>query len=108
MAEQKEHFLGAYFDRDGVLRLARLLVILSWVVVGIYAVDLALGLGVMFLQYVRGFMPGMGFTDALQNLVYIFERPVHGIVYFAVLQALARGLQIFMDVEDNTRRAART
>jgi hypothetical protein len=29
------------------------------------------------------------------------------VVYFVVLQGLAQGLLIFMDMEDNTRRAAR-
>jgi hypothetical protein len=77
------------------------------VAAGIYAFDLLLGLTVMTLQYARGFMVGLGFTDALQNVLYIIERPIHGILYFGLLQALSHGLLIALDVEDNTRREAR-
>ncbi len=100
-------FLGTYFDRDAVIRLARVIVILSWVVAAIYLADVAVGLGIYALQYFRGFMAGQGFTDKLQNVLYILERPVHGVLYFALMQAVAKGLLIFLDVEDNTRRAAR-
>ena len=105
----KREFLGTYFDRDGVMRLSRILRALAWVVAGIYALDLVIGLGTYALQYLRGFMVGVGITDVGQSLLYILERPVHGVVYFAVLQTLAEGLLILMDVEDNTRgvRASR-
>ena len=53
------------------------------------------------------FLAGLGFTDIFQNLLYILERPLHGMIYFAVLQTLGRGLLIALDVEENTRRAAR-
>lgn len=107
MGEKDVQFLGTYFDRDAVIKWSRIIGILSWVVVAIYAADLVLGLGVMLLQYVRGFMAGFGFTDVLQNLLYTFERPLHGILYFALLQVLSKGLLIALDVEENTRRAAR-
>lgn len=107
MSEREGKFLGTYFDRDAVMRLARALAFLSWAVAAIYALDLAVGLGTFGLQYARGFLGGMGFTDLAQNALYIVERAVHGIVYFAVLQALSCGVLILLDVEDNTRRAAR-
>ena len=105
MRVAKTSFLGTYFDRDSTLRLARVLRVLSWVVGAVYAFDVVLSLGVFGLQYLRGFMVGMGLTDLMQNLLFILERPVHGVVYFAVLQTLAAGILIFMDVEDNTRAA---
>ena len=105
MRVAKKTFLGTYFDKDATLRLSRVLRILSWVVAAIYALDVVLGLGVFGLQYLRGFMQGMGLTDFMQQLLFILERPLHGIVYFAVLQTLAAGILIFMDVEDNTRQA---
>jgi hypothetical protein len=49
----------------------------------------------------------MGFTDAAQSILYLFEQPLRGVVYFIVLQGLAQGLLMLMDMEDNTRRAAR-
>jgi hypothetical protein len=107
MANENERFLGTYFDRDAVIRMARIVAILSWVVAGIYILDILVGGGVFLLQYMRGFMNGMGFTDILQNILYILERPLHGMLYFAAMQAVSKGLLIFLDVEDNTRRTAR-
>ncbi len=106
MSDRNGKFLGTYFDRDAVLRMSRVIAALSWVVAAMYAVDFALGLGVFALQYLRGFMASLGATDMLQNLLYIFERPLHGILYFAVLQSLSKGMLIALDIEDNTRRAA--
>ena len=107
MSEERTGFLGTYFDRDQVMRLSKALGVLAWVVAGVYAADLLLGLTVMALQYARGFMVGLGYTDMLQSLLYIIERPIHGILYFGLLQALSHGLLIALDVEDNTRREAR-
>ncbi len=107
MSEGKERFLGTFFDRDAVLRISRVLLILSWIVVVLYAADLLIGLTTFGLQYVRGFLTGMGFTDLFQQLLFILERPLHGILYFAVIQTLGRGLLIGLDLEENTRRAAR-
>jgi len=107
MANGNERFLGTYFDRDAVIRMAKVIAILSWIVAGIYIFDILVSGGVFLLQYIRGFMSGMGFTDILQNILYILERPLHGMLYFAAMQAVSKGLLIFLDVEDNTRRAAR-
>ena len=107
MSESKQHFLGTYFDRDAVLKMARIIAILSWVVAAIYAFDLVLSLGILVLQYARHLIMPMGFTDVAQNLLFIFERPLHGVLYFAAMQAVSKGLMILLDLEDNTRRAAR-
>ncbi len=109
MAEKQtqEKFLGTYFDRDSVLRMAHVIAILSWVVAAIYICDVLVAGGVFVLQYVRGLMPGMGFTDILTQTLFILERPLHGALYFAAMQAVSKGLLILLDMEDNTRRAAR-
>ncbi|MFH1186046.1 MAG: hypothetical protein V1755_13560 [Chloroflexota bacterium] len=107
MSDRQTRFLGTYFDRDVMMRLSRILGVLSWVVAAIYAADLTLALTVMGVQYARGFMVGMAVTDLLQQLLYIIERPLHGILYFAVLQSLSHGLLIALDIEDNTRRERR-
>jgi hypothetical protein len=52
-------------------------------------------------------MQGLGFTDLLQQLLFVLEQPFRGVVYFLGLQALAKILLMFMDIEENTRRAAR-
>ncbi len=107
MSEQKERFLGTYFERDAALRMARVIAVLSWVVAGIYLLDVMVGLGVFALQSIRGVFMSFGFTDIVQNLLYILERPLHGMLYFAAMQGVSKGLLIMLDVEDNTRRAAR-
>jgi hypothetical protein len=66
-----------------------------------------LSVGVFILQYMRGLLPGMGFTDILQNIIFNVERPLHDMLYFVALQVVSKGLLILLDVEDNLRRAAR-
>jgi uncharacterized membrane protein len=107
MTEKDTNFLGTYFDRDDVIRMAKLIAILSWVMAGIYIFDMLFSLGVFVLQYSRGLMPGMGFTDILQNILFTVERPLHGLLYFVALQVVSKGLLILLDVEDNLRRSAR-
>jgi hypothetical protein len=107
MTEKNSNFLGTYFDRDDVIRTARWIAILSWVMAGIYIFDMLLSVGVFILQYMRGLLPGMGFTDILQNIIFNVERPLHDMLYFVALQVVSKGLLILLDVEDNLRRAAR-
>ncbi len=105
--DKRVGFLGTYFSKDTVLRLASLARVFSWVVVGIYILEWIVQGVAMVLQLVRGYWSGMGFTDILQNILYLFEQPLRGVVYFVVLQGVAQVLLIFMDLEDNTRRSAR-
>jgi len=104
--EKRENFLGTYFNKDTVLRLTSVAKILSWVVVGVYALEWLVQVFVMVLQIMRGFWMGMGFTDVIQSILSLFEQPLRGVVYFVVLQGVAQALLMFMDMEDNTRRAA--
>ena len=107
MTEEKPRFLGTYFDRDAVIRMARVIAILSWAVAAIYAADLVISVGVWVLQYIRHIIVPLGFTDFAQQMLFIFERPLHGILYFAAMQAVSKGLLMLLDIEDNTRRMAR-
>ena len=106
--ENKSSFMGTYFDRSIVLRIVRVAEIASWVVLVVYALQLMISALSLSLQYIRGFMPGMGFTDTFQQVLFVLEQPFRGIVYFIGLQAIAKILLMFMDIEDNTRRAARS
>jgi hypothetical protein len=107
-SEERSHrFLGTYFDAEKVMQISRWAEILAWVVAAIYIIDMLLALGVFALQYARGFMQGLGFTDVLTNFLYLLERPFRGIVYFVVLQAVSKTLLILMDMEENTRRTSR-
>ena len=107
MAQKRlEKFLGTYFDQDSVLKISRWGEILSWVVVAVYTLDFLLALFAFFLQYLRGYMVGMGPTDFATNILYIFERPFRGMVYFIALQGVSKTLLILLDMEVNTRRSA--
>ncbi|MFH1524403.1 MAG: hypothetical protein ABIF04_05510 [Chloroflexota bacterium] len=101
-------FLGTYFSKDTVLRIASMAKVFSWIVVGFYAIQWLIQVGTLFLQYARGYWTGLGFTDIAQNVFWQFEQPLRGLVYFVVLQGIAQVLLMFMDVEENTRRAARS
>ena len=49
----------------------------------------------------------MGFTDYATNILIILERPFRGLVYAIVLLGISELLKLFVDIENNTRRAAR-
>ncbi len=107
MTETKnEKFLGTFFDRDTVMKISRWADYLSWVVVVVYALDFLVAAGTFALSVARGFWGG-GFTDYANNILFIVERPFRGVVYFIALQGIGKTLLILLDMEDNTRRAAR-
>jgi hypothetical protein len=107
--EKQAGFLGTYFDRDGVLRLSRWADVLAWVILTIYLL-LWLSSFLMFLgQYLSGlyFDKGATFLNVINQFAFQLQQPLPGILYFFSLQAVSKGLLIFLDMEDNTRRAAR-
>jgi hypothetical protein len=107
--ESKTNFAGTYFDRDTVLRLAGVSRIFSWVVLSIYVLTTLLALFQFLPQFSSGLFYDKGMSTA--NVLNLFSpyltQPLPGIFYFIVLQAASAGLLIFLDMEDNTRRAAR-
>lgn len=104
---ERSGFVATYFSKEVVMRIARYAQSASWVVLGVYAFDLALSLGVYLLQWTRGLIGPMGPSDILVNAIYLIERPFRGIAYFFALQAVGHILLILLDIEDNTRRGAR-
>jgi hypothetical protein len=106
-AERRSNFAGTYFNKDAVLWISRSARVLAWVVLGVHLVQLFVSLITIVLQIVRGFWVGMGYTDMIQSFVFAFQTPLHGVVYFFALLGVAEILLIFLDIEDNTRRAAR-
>ena len=104
---KREDFLGTYFNKDAVVWFVQALKILAWIILVIYGGQLVLSIGVYTLQILRGFWAGMSFTDGAQNFLYAFEQPLHGVVYAFALWGISQLLLIFLDIEDNTRRAAR-
>ena len=103
----KTNFAGTYFDRDSVLRLARLANIFAWTLLIYYAAQAGMALTIFILQLLRGLMVLPGFTDYAQQILWILQPAIPGLWYFIGIQAIGKILLIFMDMEDNTRRAAR-
>jgi hypothetical protein len=101
-------FMGTYFEPETIFRLSRIAKIFGWVVLIVYALDFLVTTAVMVLQIMRGYWTSMGFTDYASNILMILERPFRGFVYFIVLFGVSEVLKIFVDIEANTRRAART
>ena len=107
METKRKEFLGTYFNKDIVLRLAGAAKVFSWIVAVFYVVQFFIQVGIFILQFTRGFWAGLGFTDLVQTILVFLEQPLRGLVYFVVLQGVAQALLMFMDMEENTRRAAR-
>jgi len=102
-------FLGTYFDRDGVLRLSRWADIVAWIVLTIYLLAWISSILLFFAQYFNGLYTdkGMTFLNVVNMFAPYLQQPLPGLFYFFGLQAVSKGLLIFLDMEDNTRRAAR-
>jgi len=103
----KTNFAGTYFDRDSVLRLARMANLFAWISLIYYAAQVFMSLVTFTLQFVRGFITLPGYTDVAQQFIWLFQPAIPGLWNFIGLQAVGKLLLIFMDMEDNTRRAAR-
>lgn len=108
--EKQAGFLGTYFDRDGVLRLSRWADVISWIVLTLYLLSW-LSMFLLFLgQYFSGmyFDKGATFLNVLNMFAGQLLPVLPGVFYFFGFQAVSKGLLIFLDMEDNTRRAARS
>ena len=107
--EKQERYLGAYFDRDSVLKLSRWSDGLSWVVLTVYILSWMFSLLLFFSQYASGMMgdKGMNFLMGFSMFSPYLTQPLPGIFYFIGLQAVSKVLLILLDMEDNTRRGAR-
>ena len=108
--DKQFNFLGTYFDRDGVLRISRAADVLSWVTLTIYLLTWIFNFALFLAQYFGGlyFAKGSETFLAVFNLfVPYLQQPLPGVLYFFALQGVSKGLLILLDMEDNTRRAAR-
>ena len=95
-------FLGTYFDRDIVLRLERWARILGWIIFAIYILQYVYDIGMFLYNNLANGYP-LDWFYMLFNL----GRPFQGLMLLAVLHILASALLILLDIEQNTRRAAR-
>jgi hypothetical protein len=107
--EKQERFLGAYFDRDSVLKLSRWSDGLSWVVLTVYILSWLLSLLLFFSQFASGMMgdKGLNFLMGFNLFSPYLTQPLPGVFYFIGLQAVSKVLLILLDMEDSMRRSAR-
>jgi hypothetical protein len=107
--EKQTSYFGTYFDRDSILRLSRWADIVAWVILTIYIVSWLSYMLMTLSQYYNGmFMEkGMTFLNAINYFAPQLQQPLPGIFYFFGLQAVSKGMLILLDMEDNTRRAAK-
>jgi hypothetical protein len=99
---EKPLFLGTYFERDRVLHWERWTRRVAWLVFAVYVVQYVYETGMNIYNSLAGGYPLDWFY-----LVFNLGRPFQGAMVLVVLHLLANGLLILMDIEENTRRAAR-
>jgi len=107
--EKQVKYFGTYFERDSVLRLARWADGVSWVVLTIYVLTWLASVLLTVSQMFNGMMmeKGMTFLMALNLFSPYLTQVFPGLFYFFGMQAVSKLMLIMLDVEDNTRRAAR-
>lgn len=108
--EKQEKFFGAYVDRDLVLRLSRWADGTAWVVLTIYVLTWLFSLLLFVSQYFNGLLFAKGSESFLTTFSLFspyLQQPLPGVFYFFGLQGISKGMLILLDMEDNTRRAAR-
>ena len=107
--ESKTNFAGTYFDRDKVMKISRVAGIFAWTALGIYVFTTLNSFAQFMVQFATGifFQKGMLIFDVVGYFSPYFLQLMPGLLYFAGLKFIQHALLILMDMEDNTRRAAR-
>lgn len=107
--ENRTGFFGTYFDRDSSLRLARWAGILAWVLLGMYAYTTLVSTGQFLSLLLSGAVSygGTSIFDRLSIPTLQISQLIPGLVYFIMLKIAQQVLLIMLDIEDNSRRAAR-
>lgn len=95
-------FFGTYFDRDVVLRLERWVRIVAWGVLLAYLFEAGYNVYQnIYNSIINGFMMDPYFFINTMSRIFV------GGALFILLQVAGQVMLILMDIEDNTRRAAR-
>jgi len=102
-------YFGTYFDRDSVMRLSRWADGVSWVLLTIYVLTWLVSVLLTMSQLFKGMMPakGMTFLMSLNLFSPYLTQVIPGVFYFFGMQGVSKAMLIMLDIEDNTRRAAR-
>ena len=94
--------LDTYHDPNKLIRLSAWSVYLSWVIF-IMVVILFVFRLVTEIPQIIDQRPGL--LDAVNYFVSPFYTLVIGMFYFVVLQAISEGINIWMDIHENTQKA---
>jgi hypothetical protein len=107
--DQRTGFFGTYFDRDVSLRMARWAGILAWVLLAMYLYTTLVSIGQFLFLLASGAVSytGANIFDLMSIPTLQISQLVPGLVYFVMLKIAQQVLLILLDVEDNSRRAAR-
>lgn len=100
---EKPAFLGTYFDRDSVLRLARWTRIVAWAILAVYLLQYGYDTFMTLFNSISG-----GYPVDWYYMMFGLARPLQGVMLLVVLHVLSSGLLVLLDIEENTRRAARS
>jgi hypothetical protein len=106
---ERTGFFGTYFDRDAVLRVARTANVLAWILLGFYSYLTLVSIGQYLSLVASGVVTfeGMTLFDRLSIPTLQLTQLAPGLVYFVMLKIAQQALLILLDMEDNSRRAAR-
>lgn len=110
MEEKRERFYGTFFNKDSVLKISRLAGFIAWVVLGIYLYTGSISFIQFLMQFSTGvyYQKGMSIFDLLSFFTPYLTQPMPGVVYFFGLKFVEHSLLIFLDMEESSRRAARS
>jgi hypothetical protein len=108
-SELRTNFAGTYFERDKILQISRIAGIFAWILLVIYLLTTLISFTQFMIQFSTGlfYQKGMAGVDVLGFFTPYLLQPVPGLIYFAGLKFMQHTLLILLDIEDNTRRAAR-
>jgi hypothetical protein len=107
--EKKTDFMGTYFDREAALRFARFAGILAWVLLGMFIYTTLISIGQFWwaVTYGGASYVGVNIFDKLSIPTMQISQLTPGLVYFTMLKIAQQVILILLDMEDNSRRAAR-
>lgn len=107
--EKSTVFMGTYFDREVVLRVARFAGGLAWTILVFYIYNTIASIGQFWflLASEEVSYANANIFDRMMIPTSPFIQLAPGLVYFAMLKTAQQVLLILLDMEDNSRRAAR-
>jgi len=99
--EEKNEKTDLYHNPEALWRIAGWSRVISWIILAVVLV--AVGLNVyQFVQYVVASKPAYNIQITNSILSMLFNLSF-GVFFFLVLQAVAEGIYILLDIEENTR-----